>query len=106
MPSRSSLPRLWPAGSLGTPFVMLATLVLVASGCARMPKVDVAALIPTAQSTKIYAADGSLLTTLRQEENREIVPIEAIPKHVRNAVVAIEDARFYVHRGFDAKAIL
>jgi membrane peptidoglycan carboxypeptidase len=81
-------------------------LALVASGCARLPEVDVAALLPTIQSTKIYAADGSLITTLRQEENREVIPLEQIPKHMRDALIAIEDARFYTHRGFDAKAIL
>jgi penicillin-binding protein 1A len=102
MPSRPLSPRLVPLGAL-------VALALAASGCAqglKMPKVDVAALMPTIQSTKIYAADGSLVTTLRQEENREIVPIDQIPEHVRKAVVAIEDARFYVHRGFDGKAIL
>jgi penicillin-binding protein 1A len=81
-------------------------LALLASGCARLPKVDVAALIPAIQSTKIYAADGSLVTTLEQEENRESIALEEIPEHVRNAVIAIEDARFYKHRGFDAKAIM
>jgi penicillin-binding protein 1A len=89
-----------PAGAL------VVVLALLASGCARLPKVDVAALIPAIQSTKIYAADGSLITTLEQEENRESIPIDLIPEHVRNAVIAIEDARFYKHRGFDAKAIL
>jgi penicillin-binding protein 1A len=84
----------------------LLVVVLVASGCARLPKVDAESLTPTSQSTKIYAGDGSLLTTLEQEENREIIPLEQIPEHVRNAVIAVEDARFYVHRGFDARAIL
>ena len=98
-PSRGPLR---PLRSVGT----LLVLALLASGCARMPKVDVNALIPTVQSTKIYAADGSLITTLRQEQNREVIPIEQIPEHVRDAVVAIEDARFHSHRGFDAKAIL
>src|SRR5687768_8045144 len=64
------------------------------------------ALSPKTQSTKIFAADGSLITTLRQEENRELFPIEEIPRHVRDAVVAIEDARFYSHKGVDAKAIM
>jgi penicillin-binding protein 1A len=63
-------------------------------------------LAPKTQSTKIFASDGSLITTLRQEENRELLPIEEIPRHVRDAVVAIEDARFYTHKGVDAKAIM
>lgn len=64
------------------------------------------ALEPKVQSTKIIAADGSLITTLKQEENREILPIDQIPRHARDAVVAVEDSRFYTHKGVDAKAIL
>jgi penicillin-binding protein 1A len=85
---------------------VLLVLVLLATACGRMPEVDVATLLPEIQSTKIYAADGSLITTLKQEENREVIPLEQIPQHMRDAIVAIEDARFRTHRGFDAKAIL
>lgn len=84
----------------------LLAVALVASGCAQLPGLDEGALAPASESTKIYAADGSLITTLEQEENREIIPVGEIPKHVRDAVIAIEDSRFFAHRGFDAKAIL
>ncbi|MGH2721247.1 MAG: transglycosylase domain-containing protein, partial [Actinomycetota bacterium] len=85
---------------------VLLVLALVATACGRMPEVDVATLLPAIQSTKIYAADGSLITTLKQEENREVIPLDQIPEHMQEAIVAIEDARFQTHRGFDAKAIL
>lgn len=84
-----------------------AALSLIAAACSpAKAKIHEADLSPKNQSTKIFASDGSLITTLRQEENREIIPIEEIPHHVRDAVVAIEDSRFYTHKGFDAKAIL
>lgn len=89
----------------GLPAAFLA-LVLLTAACAPSGAVDEQTLAPENESTKIFAADGTLITTLRQEENREIIPIDQIPVHLRNAVVAIEDARFYTHRGFDAKAIL
>lgn len=38
-------------------------------------------------------------------ENREIVEINRIPKHVQQAFVAVEDNRFYEHRGIDVRAI-
>nr|WP_223492691.1 PBP1A family penicillin-binding protein [Sutcliffiella horikoshii] len=38
-------------------------------------------------------------------ENREIVEINKIPTHVREAFVAVEDNRFYEHRGIDVRAI-
>ncbi|CAG9622956.1 transglycosylase domain-containing protein [Sutcliffiella rhizosphaerae] len=38
-------------------------------------------------------------------ENREIVGIDQIPEYVQNAFVAVEDNRFYEHRGIDVRAI-
>lgn len=38
-------------------------------------------------------------------ENRDIVSINEIPKHVQQAFIAVEDARFYHHHGIDIKAI-
>jgi penicillin-binding protein 1A len=60
----------------------------------------------TLQSSKVLAADGSVLTTLHGEENRETVTLARIPKVLRDAVVAIEDERFWEHRGVDLRATL
>ncbi|MFN3650304.1 MAG: transglycosylase domain-containing protein [Armatimonadota bacterium] len=54
--------------------------------------------------TKIYSSDGVLLAKLA-EENREPVPLEKIPKTMQDAIVAIEDARFYSHSGLDYKGL-
>jgi penicillin-binding protein 1A len=59
-----------------------------------------------AESSKIYDADGDLITTLHKRENRTIIPLERVPKHVRQAVIAIEDERFYQHKGVDLRAIV
>ncbi len=58
-----------------------------------------------AEKTRILAADGTQIATLF-EQNRENVPLDAIPQHVQDAVLAIEDARFYEHNGVDVKSIL
>src|SRR5919198_3637145 len=52
----------------------------------------------------IYAANGKRLDTLF-DENRVYVPLRNIPKIVRDAVVAIEDDRFYEHSGVDFRGI-
>ncbi len=86
---------------------LLITLgITIAAGCSYEPtRFDVNE--PTlATSTKIYAADGTLITTLLAEENRELVSLADLPEYVGNAVVAIEDARFFEHVGVDAKAVL
>ena len=57
-----------------------------------------------AGNTRILAADGSLVAELYRR-NRTVVPGEAIAPVMRDAVVAIEDARFYDHGGVDAKGL-
>ncbi len=49
---------------------------------------------------RVYSADGVLLGEFG-EERRSFVPIAQIPKVVKDAVLAIEDARFYDHGGID-----
>jgi penicillin-binding protein 1A len=58
------------------------------------------------ESSTVYAADGTLLYTFHAEENRKVVPLEDIPVHVRDAVIAIEDERYYRHNGVDVRAVL
>jgi len=68
-----------------------------------------AVVLPTAEqieSSSLYAADGTHIYTFHAEENRKVVPLEQIPEHVRNAVIAIEDERFYRHPGVDVRAVL
>ena len=53
-----------------------------------------------------FDAEGNLITTLHEAENRTIIPLARIPQHVQDAVIAIEDERFYEHEGVDVRAIL
>ena len=62
------------------------------------------ALPTNAQPSAIYAADGTLITVLR-EENRVNVSLERIPRYLQDAVVAIEDERFWTHNGVDPRAV-
>lgn len=52
------------------------------------------------QTTEIYSSDGVLLARLF-EENREVAPLADIPRTLRDATIAIEDHRFFEHRGVD-----
>jgi len=58
------------------------------------------------ERSTIYARDGSVLATLYLDENRDIVRLERVNEVTRNAVLAIEDARFYEHRGVDFQGIV
>ncbi|WP_408055263.1 transglycosylase domain-containing protein [Sutcliffiella halmapala] len=55
-------------------------------------------------TTTLVDEEGKPITKLFFE-NREIVTIDEIPKHVQQAFVAVEDQRFYEHRGIDVRAI-
>src|SRR5881396_4337500 len=50
--------------------------------------------------TRVYSADKQIIGQFFVER-RILVPKENIPRHMVNAVVAIEDARFFEHRGID-----
>lgn len=69
---------------------------------------DLADFSPTenALTSRIYAADGTLIATFHGEENREIVALEQVPQNLKNAVIAIEDERFYQHTGVDIEGII
>jgi penicillin-binding protein 1A len=56
---------------------------------------------PLAEATELLDRDGKPLATLAGEEDREIIPFRGIPEHLREAVIATEDAEFYDHPGVD-----
>ncbi|EIJ81988.1 penicillin-binding protein, peptidoglycan glycosyltransferase [Bacillus methanolicus PB1] len=58
-----------------------------------------------AQSTIIYDQSGKVASKISANKN-EAVPIELVPDHMKNAVVAIEDHRFYEHNGIDLVGIV
>jgi 1A family penicillin-binding protein len=53
-----------------------------------------------AEPTRIYSADGKLLARLYLED-RTVVPLSKIDTDLANAIVAVEDERFYLHNGVD-----
>jgi penicillin-binding protein 1A len=56
---------------------------------------------PIAQTSKVYDIDGNLITEFHAGENREIIDFSQMSQNIRDAVVAIEDKRFYEHQGVD-----
>lgn len=57
------------------------------------------------QPSTVMAADGSRLALLHEGVNRQVVPLDAIPEIVRQAVIAAEDNRFWTHGGYDPRAV-
>jgi penicillin-binding protein 1A len=59
-----------------------------------------------AQRSYVYAADGSVLATLRGEENRQPIRLADVPEHVVAAILAVEDAGFWVHDGVNVRGMV
>ncbi len=70
--------------------------------CATCPSVARIRTWEPEQTSKLLAADGRLIAELGIER-RTPVSIEALPPYVPQAVIAIEDRRFYEHHGFDIR---
>ncbi|WP_082576023.1 transglycosylase domain-containing protein [Arthrobacter sp. Soil762] len=60
---------------------------------------------PPSQSTKVLTSEGQPIATF-YTENRTRIPLDRISPFVRDAIVAIEDSRFYEHPGIDPQGIV
>ncbi|WP_207346329.1 transglycosylase domain-containing protein [Arthrobacter sp. E3] len=58
-----------------------------------------------AQSSRILAADGSVLATF-YDQNRTEVPLADISEFMKNAIIAVEDSRYYEHGGIDTRGLM
>ncbi len=70
-----------------------------------LPQVDQLRSIRLAAATRVLARDGTELADFAVER-RIVLPPEAIPDHLKQAIVAAEDDDFYRHGGVDPKSIL
>ena len=85
-------------------FGLISALLVVTAGC-DLPNLDDYDPLPLAQTSFLYAGDGSLITELHAAENRVVLRERQMSPFLRDAAVAIEDRRFYVHHGVDMRAI-
>ncbi|WP_329367652.1 penicillin-binding protein [Streptomyces sp. NBC_00669] len=60
---------------------------------------------PLSQASKILDANGGLIATVYSRD-RTVVPITQMSPNILNALVDIEDSRFYEHGAIDLKGIL
>jgi 1A family penicillin-binding protein len=58
------------------------------------------------QPSLFYAADGTVISMLKDAKESYYVSIDEIPQLVVDAMVSIEDKKFYSHDGVDYQAIL
>ena len=63
------------------------------------------AVVPVDAISIVFDRHGNEIDRFIGSENREFVTLREIPEHMRNAIIAIEDERFYYHNGIDLRAI-
>jgi len=97
----------WALGLSTATLVAGATLVALALSVAYPNLPDIAGLSDYRPKLplRVVSADGVLLGEFG-EERRQFTPIGQIPKVMKDAVLAIEDAHFYEHGGVDYKGVL
>lgn len=78
--------------------------LLYASVSSKLPDVQTLRTIELQEPLYVYARDGRLIG-LFGETRRYPVQIEKVPKPLKDAFIAIEDARFYEHGGVDYKGV-
>jgi membrane peptidoglycan carboxypeptidase len=91
------------------PLAVCCTVVLgiVAQACG-LPKLEDVQQGGThlPQTSFLFASDGTVLTELHAEQDRVLVPFPQMPQSIKDAVVAIEDQRYWTHYGVDLRAII
>lgn len=81
------------------PFIGIGLLLLIASG-SDLPDTEALANPKTNLATEVFTSDGEVIGRYYRE-NRSDIRYENLPKHLVDALVATEDARYWEHSGID-----
>ena len=98
---------LWLFGLAVAGAMSAALLVAIALAMAYPNLPDISALVDYRPKLplRVYSSEGVLIGEFG-EERRTLTPIQEIPKVMVDAVLAIEDTRFFEHNGVDYKGML
>ncbi|WP_250278220.1 transglycosylase domain-containing protein [[Clostridium] colinum] len=70
------------------------------------PNLQLISVEPNVYTSIVYDKDGKEIDRFHGKENREYVTLDEISTNLQNAIVSVEDERFYDHFGIDIKGIL
>ncbi|WP_418130143.1 PBP1A family penicillin-binding protein [Variovorax sp. 375MFSha3.1] len=89
----------------GALVVLVAAIVAVVTIYPKLPDVSELSDYRPKLPLRVYSTEGQLIGEFG-EERRNLTPFANIPKVMKDAVLAVEDARFYDHGGVDYKGFL
>ncbi|WP_411883801.1 penicillin-binding protein 1A [Polaromonas sp. YR568] len=112
-PTSSWLPRwlvkflLWSVGLLlaGVACVLLFVAVALSVAYPNLPDISDLVDYRPKLPLRVFSADGVVIGEFG-EERRSLTPIKDIPQVMKDAVLAIEDARFFSHGGVDYLGVI
>lgn len=82
------------------------SLGIITAVGSQLPQLDPAGQTALPQDGVILARDGhTVLAVLRGDQARVVVPPDGISPLMKQAIVAVEDRRFFEHRGIDLRGI-
>ena len=98
---------LWAAGlaTAGLVSVLMAIALALSVAFPNLPDISDLSDYRPKLPLRVFSADGLLIGEFG-EERRSLTPLKDIPKVMIDAVLAIEDARFYEHGGVDYKGVM
>ncbi|MBE9178227.1 penicillin-binding protein 1A [Oculatella sp. LEGE 06141] len=86
--------------------VVAGGLVGLAVSFRNLPDVRVLRNYSPAQTSYVYDVNGTLLDSMHDEVNREVVDLNEISPQLKRAVIAIEDSNFYFHHGVNPTSVI
>lgn len=98
---------LWAMGlaTAGLVSILMAIALALAVAFPNLPDISDLSDYRPKLPLRVFSADGELIGEFG-EERRSLTPLREIPKVMIDAVLAIEDARFYEHGGVDYKGVM
>lgn len=98
---------LWGSGLMIAALASILILVAIALAVAfpNLPDISDLSDYRPKLPLRVFSAEGILIGEFG-EERRRLTPVKEIPKIMIDAVLAVEDARFYEHGGVDYKGVL
>lgn len=98
---------LWGSGLMiaGLASILIMVAIALAVAFPNLPDISDLSDYRPKLPLRVFSAEGNLIGEFG-EERRRLTPIKEIPKVMIDAVLAVEDSRFYEHGGVDYKGVL
>ena len=92
-------------GTMIASSIVAGGLVGLAISFRNLPDVRILRNYVPSETSYIYDINGTLLYSLHDEANREVVDINEVSPHLKRAVLAVEDSYFYSHNGINPSSV-